>query len=30
MLARVIFSAGRVEEGHCITDVFIFIKEKEP
>ena len=30
MHARVIFSAGWVEEGHCVTDVFIFVKEKEP
>ena len=30
MLARVIFSAGWVEEGHCVTNVFIFVKEKEP
>ena len=30
MLARVTFSAGWVEEGHCVIDVFIFVKEKEP
>ena len=30
MHARVIFLAGWVEVGHCVTDVFIFVKEKEP
>ena len=30
MHARVIFLAAWVEVGHCVTDVFIFVKEKEP
>ena len=30
MHARVNVLAGWVEVGHCVTDVFIFVKEKEP
>ena len=30
MHARVVFKAGWVKVGHCVTDVFIFVKEKEP
>ena len=30
MHARVTSLNGWVEVGHCVTDVFIFVKEKEP
>ena len=29
-MQELFFWAGRVEVGHCVNDVFIFVKEKEP